>query len=157
MHYEEAGYWSKEKRTMNDDRLDAARARIARGKGRLAGWRTLQTGEAAVLALEVLGDVRAHPDEIGMRVVVAGRDAAALEKLGRGVAEDALRRRAVLGPDDVLVVEAYGPIHTPEGGVDEAEVRDDVLRWPWRTLTFHVPVAYLPAIAGLVSDAVRGD
>ncbi len=142
---------------MNDDRLKAARARIARGKGRLAGWRPLHVGDAAVLALEVLGDVRAHPAYVGMRVVVAGRDAAVLEQRGDAATENALRRRAVLGPDDALVVEGRGPIHTPDVGVDEAVVRDDVLTWPWRTLTFHVPVEYLPAIAGLVSDAVHGD
>lgn len=142
---------------MYDDRLGAARARIARGKGRLAGWRPLRIGDVAVVALEVLGDVRSRPNQIGMRVVVAGQDAAALEQRGEGVAETALRQRAVLGPDDALTVEAYGPIHRPDGEADTTAAPDDLLTWPWQTLTFHVPLEYLPAIAGLVSDAVHDD
>ncbi len=37
------------------------------------------------------------------------------------------------------------------------ESGDDPLMWPWRALTVHVPLARLPAIAGLATDSVRGD
>ena len=159
-----------------DDGIAAARERIARQRGRLTGWRPLRVSDdVAVIALEVLGDVRAEPGQIGMRVVVAGRTPEAVERDGVRGAETALRRRAVLGPDDPLVVERHGPIHdegqTPtlvgpihtegdgEGGgtMSRADALDDLLTWPWRTLAFHVPAAYLPAIAGLTTDRVHGD
>jgi len=122
-----------------------------------------------------------------MRVVVAGRTSEAVERDGVRGAETALRRRAVLGPDDSLVVERHGPLHeegqtptpTPTDGTDGTGARsnsdtdvatatpaanmdgrddpDNLLAWPWRTLTFHVPAAYLPAIAGLTTDRVHGD
>ncbi len=159
-----------------DDGITAARERIARQRGRLTGWRPLRVGDdVAVIALEVLGDVRAEPGQIGLRVVVAGRTAEAVERDGVRGAETALRRRAVLGPDDPLVVERLGPLRdegrTPPlvgaGQTDPAgdgrdtpsrpDVPDDPPTWPWRTLTFHVPLAYLPAIAGLATDRVHGD
>ncbi len=128
----------------------AARERIARQKGRLTGWRPLRmTDEVAVTAVEVLGEVRGEP-ALGVRVAVAARNAEALDRDGERAAEGALRRRAVLGPDDPFVVERRGPLHEGDGG------GDDPLLWPWRALTFHAPLARLPAIAGLATDSVRG-
>lgn len=137
-----------------DNSYQAARERIATQKGKLHGWRPLRIGDdVAVVALEVLGDVRGEPETIGMRVVVAGRTSDAIESRGEAATTVALRKRAVLDPDEPLVVERHGPLHEPESGARG----DDPLTWPWRALTFHVPAARLPAIAGLASDAVRGD
>jgi len=134
-----------------DDHYIVARERIARQRGRLTGWRPLAiTDDVAVIALEVLGDVQGEA-ALGLRVAVAGRNAEVLDRDGDRAAEAALRRRAVLGPDDLFVVERRGPLH--EGAGDGA----DPLRWPWRGLTFHAPLARLPAIAGLATDSVRGD
>ncbi len=167
-----------------DDGIAAARERIARQRGRLTGWRPLRVSDdVAVIALEVLGDVRDAPGQIGMRVVVAGRTSEAVERDGVRGAETALRRRAVLGPDDPLVVERHSPLHaerqtpaptdgtdgtgarseadtataTPAANMDGLDDPDDLLTWPWRTLIFHVPAACLPAIAGLTTDRVHGD
>ncbi len=138
------------------DEYTAARERIARQKGRLTGWRPLLiTNDVAVTALEVLGDVRGEP-AVGLRVVVAGRSVAALNRDDERAADAALRRRAVLGPDDPFVVERRGPVHEGEAADDGRDDGDDPLRWPWRALTFHVPADRLPAIAGLATDAVRG-
>ncbi len=139
------------------DEYTAARERIARQKGRLTGWRPLLiTTDVAVTALEVLGDVRGEP-AVGLRVVVAGRSAEALDRDGERAADAALRRRAVLGPADPFVVERRGPLHEGEAGHGRPDDGDDPLRWPWRALTFHVPADRLPAIAGLATDAVRGE
>lgn len=139
----------------NDDHA-LARARIAARKGRLSGWRPLPVGhDVAVTALEVLGDVRGEPGQIGLRVAVAGRDVATLERDGERAAELALRKRAVLGSDDPFVVESRGALRPGAG--EHAGVSDDMLSWPWRTFTFHVPGARLPAIAGLATDAVFGE
>ena len=142
--------------SMENEEHAVARARIAARKGRLKGWRPLPVGgDVAVVALEVLGDVRGEPGQIGLRVAVAGRDAAALERDGERAAEVALRKRAILGPDDPFVVESRCALR-PGTGVPTGE-RDDILRWPWYTLTFHVPGTRLPAIAGLATDAVFGE
>ena len=141
---------------MENDEHALARARIAARKGRLKGWRPLPLGrDVAVVALEVLGDVRGEPGRIGLRVAVAGRDAAGLEREAEYAAEAALRKRAVLGPDDPFVVESRGALQSGTG--EAAGASDDMLGWPWRTLTFHVSSARLPAIAGLASDAVYGE
>lgn len=135
-----------------DDEQTAARARIAARKGRLTGWRPLPAGaDVAVVALEVLGDVRGVQGQIGLRVAVAGRSAEDIERDGERAAALALRKRAVLGPDDPFVVESRGPLREGSGQ------GNDALSWPWRTLTFHVPLDRLPAIAGLATDAVWGD
>jgi hypothetical protein len=137
---------------MDDDLFAAARSRIARQKGRLRGWRPLPVGpDVAVVALEVLGHVRDEPEQLGLRVAVAGRTPEAIERGGEAAAAVALRKRAVLGPDDPFAVESRGPLR----GGDEPG--DDPLTWPWRTLTFHVPLARLPAIAGLATDEVISD
>jgi hypothetical protein len=135
----------------DDDRFAAARARIAAQQGRLKGWRPLPVGrDVAVMALEVLGHVRDEPGRLGLRVAVAGRTPEDIERDGERAAEVALRKRAVLGPDDPFVVEGRGRLRG-----EEAAVRaDDPLTWPWRTLTFHAPMERLPAIAGLATDAV---
>ncbi len=100
-----------------DDQYAAARERIARQKGRLTGWRPLlMADDVAVTAVEVLGDVRGELT-LGLRVAVAGRGAEALDRDGERAAEAALRRRAVLGPDDPFVVERRGSLH--EGNGDE--------------------------------------
>lgn len=141
---------------MDNDEHAAARARIAARKGRLRGWRPLPVGgDIAVVALEVLGDVRGMPGQVGLRVAVAGRGAEAIEREGERAAELALRKRAVLGPDDPFVVESRGRLRP--GTAENARDSDDLLAWPWRTLTFHVPGARLPAIAGLATDAVYGE
>ena len=138
------------------DEYTAARERIARQKGRLTCWRPLRiTTNVAVTALEVLGDVRGEP-AVGLRVMVAGRSVEALDRDGERAADAALRRRAVLGSGDPFVVERRGPLHEGEAGAEGDSDGDDPLRWPWRTLTFHVPKDRLPAIAGLATDAVRG-
>jgi len=135
---------------VNDDN-EAARERIARQKGRLTGWRPLMMADdVAVTAVEVLGEVRGET-ALGLRVAVAGRDSAALDREDERAAEAALRRRAVLGPDDPFVVERRDPLRDGDGS------GDDPLLWPWRALTFHAPLARLPAIAGLATDSVRGD
>ena len=132
-----------------EDEEAVARARIAARRGRLTGWRPLPGGDdVAVVALEVLGDVRGEQGQIGLRVAVAGRSAEAIARDGERAAAVALRKRAVLGPDDSFVVEGRGPLREGAGP------GDDMLSWPWRTLTFHVPLARLPAIAGLTTDAV---
>lgn len=129
--------------------MAAARVRIARQRGRLKGWRPLPIGrDIAVVAVEVLGIVRHEPDKLGMRVAVAGRTLEAIRARGELAAESALRKRAVLDPDGAFVVESRGSIHS---GVAES---DDPLTWPWQTLTFHVPMDRLPAIAGLATDDV---
>jgi hypothetical protein len=134
---------------VDDDLIAAARARIARQKGRLRGWRPLPVGpDVAVMALEVLGHVRDEPESLGMRVAIAGRTPEALDDGAEAAASLALRKRAVLGPDDPFVVESRG---ARRGG---DEPGDDPLTWPWRTFTFHVPLARLPAIAGLATDEV---
>lgn len=137
---------------MDDDALAAARARIAAQRGRLRGWRPFPIGsDAVVMAVEVLGDVRDEPGRLGLRVAVAARTS---NIAGRDVEQAValvLRKRAILGPDDPFTVESRGPLR---GGEEQG---DDPLTWPWRTLTFHVPVERLPAIAGLATDAVRGD
>lgn len=139
-----------------DDQDARARERIARQRGRLTGWRPLRvTDDVAVTAVEVLGEVRGEP-ALGLRAAVAGRNAATLDRDGERAADVALRRRAVLGPDDPFVVERRGPIHAGAASAsagDDGE--DDSLAWPWRTLTFHVPIERLPVIAGLATDAVR--
>ena len=96
------------------------------------------------MALEVLGHVRDEPASLGMRVAIAGQTPAALDDGAEAAALVALRKRAVLGPDDPFAVENRGALR---GG-------DDPLTWPWRTFTFHVPLARLPAIAGLATDEV---
>lgn len=134
---------------MDDDLFAAARARIARQKGRLTGWRPLPVGsDVAVMALEVLGHVRDEPESLGMRVAIAGRTPAALDDGAETAALVALRKRAVLGPDDPFAVENRSVLHAGD------EPGDDPLTWPWRTFTFHVPLAHLPAIAGLATDEV---
>jgi len=139
---------------MTDDAIAAARTRIAAQRGRLTGWRPLRIADdVAVTAVEVLGDVRTEPDQLGLRVAVAGRTVQAVERGGERAADAALRRRAVLGPDDPFVVQGRGPVHE----VDAETVGDDPLTWPWRTLTFHVSQDRLPAIAGLATNAVFGD
>ncbi len=135
---------------MDDDLFAAARARIARQKGRLRGWRPFPVGpDVAVMALEVLGHVRDEPERLGLRVAVAGRTPEAIARGAEAAAAMALRKRAVLGPDDPFTVENRGPLR---GGDEPAG--DDPLTWPWRTLTFHVSLARLPAIAGLATDEV---
>lgn len=141
---------------MDDDIFAAARARIARQQGRLTGWRPLPVGaDVAVMALEVLGHVRAAPEQLGLRVAIAGRTAATIDRDGEGAAAMALRKRAVLGPDDPFTVESRSPLRGGDEPGDEPG--DDPLTWPWRTFTFHVPLARLPAIAGLATDAVHDD
>ena len=100
---------------------------------------------------------------------MAGRTPEAIDREGERAAEAALRKRAVLGPSDPFVVEGCGRLRGAESASradGEAEPRgdnepgtpsDDALTWPWRTLTFHVPLERLPAIAGLTTDAVRGE
>src|SRR5579864_2685678 len=134
---------------MDDELLATARARIARQKGRLRGWRPLPIGDdVAIMALEVLGHARAEPGQVGLRVAVAGRRPEAIDRAGEGAAATALRKRAVLGPDDRFVIESRGPLRGGE------EPTDDPLTWPWRAFTFHVPLDRLPAIAGLATDEV---
>jgi len=134
---------------MDDELFAAAQARIAGQQGRLKGWRPLPIGDdVAIMALEVLGHVRAEPGQVGLRVVVAGRTPEAIDRDGEGAAAVALRKRAVLGPDDLFEVESRGPLYGGE------EPTDDPLTWPWRAFTFHVPLDRLPAIAGLATDEV---
>ncbi len=136
---------------MTDDQLAASRDRIAAQRGRLRGWRPLPLGEVAVVALEVLGHLRGREDQIGLRVVVAGRTPEAIDRHGEQAAAVLLRRRSVLGPGDPFIVQSRGPLH---GGEQQG---DDMLTWPWRTYTFHVPQERLPAIAGLATDDAPGD
>lgn len=136
---------------MDDELFAEARARIAGQKGRLRGWRPLPVGhDVAVMALEVLGNVRDEPGWLGLRVAVAGRTPEAIDHEAEQAAALILRKRAVLGPDDSFVVERRGPLRGGE------EPDDDPLTWPWRALTFYVPIERLPAIAGLATDAVNG-
>jgi hypothetical protein len=136
---------------MTDDQLAAARDRIAAQQGRLRGWRPLPMGEVAVVALEVLGHVRDQSGQVGLRVVIAGRTAEAIDLHAEQAATIALRKRSVLGPDDPFIVQSRGPLRGGE------QPDDDILSWPWRTYTFHVPLERLPAIAGLATDEVPGE
>jgi hypothetical protein len=133
---------------MENDPIAAARARIAAQRGELRGWRPLTVGDVAVTAVQVLGMARGLQGMVGIRVVVAGRTNEAVSLRGPEVAEHLLRRRAVLGTDDLFVIESVGEHHPGDG---EAA---DPLAWPWTTLVIHVAERQLPAIAGLVSDAV---
>lgn len=133
---------------MDDAVVTAARARIAAQKGRLRGWRPFAVGDVVIVALEVLGHVRDVPGQLGLRVAVAGRTAGAIDRDAESAAAVALRKRAVLGPADPFTVERRGPLRGGETPTD------DPLTWPWRALTFHVPIDRLPAIAGLATDEV---
>jgi hypothetical protein len=133
---------------MSIDSLDEARMRIAAQRGELRGWRPLKVGDVAVTALQVLGMVRTEPHMVGLRVVVAGRTPDAIVQRGAAVAETLLRRRAVLAPEDPLIIVSTGEGHSGEG------TSDDPLRWPWTWLVIHVAERQLPAIAGLATDTV---
>jgi hypothetical protein len=128
--------------------LDEARMRIAAQRGELRGWRPLKVGDVAVTALQVLGMVRTEPHTVGLRVVVAGRTPEAIAQRGAATAETLLRRRAVLAPEDPLIIVSTGDGHPGDGA------SDDPLRWPWTWLVIHVPERQLPAIAGLATDTV---
>lgn len=134
-----------------DDDLVAARARIAAQQGRLRGWRPFAIGGMVIMALEVLGHVREVPGQLGLRVAVAGRTASTIDREAESAAAVALRKRAVLGPSDPFIVERRGPLRGGEAPTD------DPLTWPWRTLTFHVSIDRLPAIAGLATDEVMSN
>jgi hypothetical protein len=137
-----------EERTVENDPIAAARARIAAHRGELRGWRPLTVGDIAVNAVQVLGMARGVPGMVGIRVVVAGRSDEAVALRGPQVAERLLRRRSVLGEDDPFVVESIGALHPGDGAAE------DPLIWPWTTLVIHVSERQLPAIAGLMSDIV---
>lgn len=129
--------------------MSIARERIAGQRGELRGWRPLTVGDVAVVAVQVIGMSREEPGTLGVRVVVAGRTAGAIRVQGPAAAEQALRRRSVLGEGDPFRVEHTGELH--EG---EDEQGDDPAAWPWVALVVHVPERQLPAIAGLTSDTV---
>jgi len=129
--------------------MSIARQRIAMQRGELRGWRPLTIGDVAVVAVQVIGMSREESGTLGMRVVVAGRSADALALRGHEAAEQALRRRSVLGEGDPFHVEHTGELHEGLG-----EPGDDPLSWPWVALVVHVPERQLPAIAGLTSDTV---
>ncbi|MGH2411573.1 MAG: hypothetical protein ACRDGS_14580 [Chloroflexota bacterium] len=133
---------------MTDEALAAARARIAAQRGELRGWRPLIVGDVAVTAVQVLGMARDAHGSVGIRVMLAGRTKEAIDTHGIAVAEQLLRRRAVLGPDDPFVVEHRGEVH--EGDGESA----NPLVWPWTTLVVHAPERQLPAIAGLATNEV---
>ena len=133
---------------MTDDLYREARERIGAQRGELRGWRPLVIGDVAVVALQVLGTARHDDQTIGLRVVVAGRSADAIQSHGRAAAERALRKRSVIGDGDPFVVVDTGPLRdgTPESA--------DPIDWPWIPLVIHVPMRQLPAIAGLATDTV---
>jgi hypothetical protein len=133
---------------MEDESLAAARARIAAQRGELRGWRPLTVGDVAVTAVQVLGMARGAHGAVGIRVILAGRTKEAISEHGAAVAEQLLRRRAVLGPDDPFVVEHRGEVHEGDGE------SVNPLVWPWTTLVIHAPERQLPAIAGLATNEV---
>ena len=132
--------------------MSIARERIAAQRGELRGWHPLTIGEVAVVAVQVIGMSREDSGALGVRVVVAGRSAEAIDAQGPAAAEQALRRRSVLAEGDPFRVEQTGELH--EG---TWEPGDDPLAWPWVALVVHVPERQLPAIAGLTSDTVPAD
>lgn len=132
--------------------VSIARARIAAQRGELRGWRPLTLGDVATIAVQVLGMSRDDPRTLGLRVVVAGRSAEAIAAHGPAAAEQALRRRSVLGEDDPFRIEHTGELHKAHD-----QLGDDPLTWPWVALVVHAPERQLPAIAGLASDTVPAD
>jgi len=135
------------------DPYASARARIGAQQGRLRGWRPLAMGaDVAVVAVQVLGMAAHDPLSVGLRVMVAARDAGSFAAQGLAAAEAALRKRGVLGPDDPFELVHQGQLTS----MAAQPTPDDPLSWPYVPLTIHVAVRQLPAIAGLATDAVLG-